>query len=47
MVRDCGHLFCGLIAVISAVDYFIGFWKEIDHASKDAARLPCSPAARA
>jgi CDP-diacylglycerol--glycerol-3-phosphate 3-phosphatidyltransferase len=23
------------VAVISAVDYFIGFWKKIDHASKD------------
>ncbi len=27
--------FAALIAVISAVDYFIGFWKKIDHASKD------------
>jgi CDP-diacylglycerol---glycerol-3-phosphate 3-phosphatidyltransferase len=27
--------FAALVAVISAVDYFIGFWKKIDHASKD------------
>ena len=27
--------FAALIAVISAVDYFIAFWKKIDHASKD------------
>ena len=27
--------FAVLVAVISAVDYFIGFWKKIDHASKD------------
>lgn len=27
--------FAVAIAVISAVDYFIGFWKQIDHASKD------------
>jgi CDP-diacylglycerol--glycerol-3-phosphate 3-phosphatidyltransferase len=27
--------FAALIAVISAVDYFIGFWRKIDHASKD------------
>jgi CDP-diacylglycerol--glycerol-3-phosphate 3-phosphatidyltransferase len=23
------------VSVISAVDYFVGFWKKIDHASKD------------
>jgi CDP-diacylglycerol--glycerol-3-phosphate 3-phosphatidyltransferase len=27
--------FAALVAIISAVDYFIGFWKKIDHASKD------------
>src|SRR5208337_2984964 len=27
--------FAALVAVISAVDYFIAFWKKIDHASKD------------
>jgi CDP-diacylglycerol--glycerol-3-phosphate 3-phosphatidyltransferase len=27
--------FTALVTVISAVDYFVGFWKEIDHASKD------------
>ncbi|MGC9224041.1 MAG: CDP-diacylglycerol--glycerol-3-phosphate 3-phosphatidyltransferase [Terracidiphilus sp.] len=27
--------FAAVVAVISAVDYFIGFWKQIDHASKD------------
>jgi CDP-diacylglycerol--glycerol-3-phosphate 3-phosphatidyltransferase len=26
--------FAALIAVISAIDYFIGFWRKIDHASK-------------
>jgi len=24
-----------LVSTVSAVDYFIGFWKKIDHASKD------------
>jgi CDP-diacylglycerol--glycerol-3-phosphate 3-phosphatidyltransferase len=24
-----------LVSIISAVDYFVGFWKKIDHASKD------------
>jgi CDP-diacylglycerol--glycerol-3-phosphate 3-phosphatidyltransferase len=27
--------FAALVSIISAVDYFIGFWKQIDHASKD------------
>ena len=27
--------FTVLVSTISAVDYFIGFWKKIDHASKD------------
>ncbi len=27
--------FAAAVAVISAVDYFIGFWKQIDHAAKD------------
>ncbi len=42
--------FTALISVISAVDYFIGFWKKIDHASKlaeTAARLRSFRAARA
>jgi CDP-diacylglycerol--glycerol-3-phosphate 3-phosphatidyltransferase len=24
-----------LVSTISAIDYFVGFWKKIDHASKD------------
>ncbi len=24
-----------LVSIISAIDYFVGFWKKIDHASKD------------
>ena len=27
--------FTVLVSVISAIDYFVGFWKQIDHASKD------------
>ena len=27
--------FTVVVSTISAVDYFIGFWKKIDHASKD------------
>jgi CDP-diacylglycerol--glycerol-3-phosphate 3-phosphatidyltransferase len=27
--------FTVLVSTISAIDYFIGFWKQIDHASKD------------
>jgi CDP-diacylglycerol--glycerol-3-phosphate 3-phosphatidyltransferase len=27
--------FTVLVSTISAVDYFVGFWKQIDHASKD------------
>ena len=27
--------FTVLVSIISAVDYFIGFWRKIDHASKD------------
>ncbi len=27
--------FTVLVSTISAVDYFIGFWKKIDHASND------------
>jgi CDP-diacylglycerol---glycerol-3-phosphate 3-phosphatidyltransferase len=27
--------FTVVVSVISAVDYFVGFWKQIDHASKD------------
>jgi CDP-diacylglycerol--glycerol-3-phosphate 3-phosphatidyltransferase len=24
-----------LVSTISAIDYFVGFWKKIDYASKD------------
>ncbi len=27
--------FTVLVSAISAIDYFVGFWKKIDHASKD------------
>jgi CDP-diacylglycerol--glycerol-3-phosphate 3-phosphatidyltransferase len=27
--------FAVVVSIISAVDYFVGFWKQIDHASKD------------
>ena len=27
--------FTAAVSIISAVDYFVGFWKQIDHASKD------------
>jgi len=27
--------FAVLVSSISAIDYFVGFWKQIDHASKD------------
>ena len=27
--------FTVLVSVISAIDYFVGFWEQIDHASKD------------
>ena len=27
--------FATLVSVISAVDYFVGFWKKIDHAAAD------------
>ncbi|MGA3371386.1 MAG: CDP-diacylglycerol--glycerol-3-phosphate 3-phosphatidyltransferase [Terracidiphilus sp.] len=27
--------FTVLVSTVSAVDYFVGFWKQIDHASKD------------
>ena len=27
--------FTVLVSSISAIDYFVGFWKQIDHASKD------------
>jgi CDP-diacylglycerol---glycerol-3-phosphate 3-phosphatidyltransferase len=27
--------FTVLVSSISAIDYFVGFWKKIDHASKD------------
>jgi CDP-diacylglycerol--glycerol-3-phosphate 3-phosphatidyltransferase len=27
-----------LVSSISAIDYFVGFWKKIDHASKDSRR---------
>jgi len=28
--------FAVLVSSISAIDYFVGFWKKIDHASKDS-----------
>jgi CDP-diacylglycerol--glycerol-3-phosphate 3-phosphatidyltransferase len=28
--------FTVLVSTISAIDYFVGFWKQIDHASKDS-----------
>jgi CDP-diacylglycerol--glycerol-3-phosphate 3-phosphatidyltransferase len=27
--------FTVLVSSVSAIDYFVGFWKQIDHASKD------------
>jgi CDP-diacylglycerol--glycerol-3-phosphate 3-phosphatidyltransferase len=30
--------FAVLVSTISAIDYFVGFWKKIDHASKDTRR---------
>jgi len=30
--------FTVLVSTISAIDYFVGFWKQIDHASKDRRR---------
>jgi CDP-diacylglycerol--glycerol-3-phosphate 3-phosphatidyltransferase len=27
--------FTVLVSIISAIDYFVGFWKRVDHASKD------------
>jgi CDP-diacylglycerol---glycerol-3-phosphate 3-phosphatidyltransferase len=27
--------FTVIVSIISAIDYFVGFWKQIDHASKD------------
>ena len=30
--------FTVLVSMISAIDYFVGFWKQIDHASKDRAQ---------
>jgi CDP-diacylglycerol--glycerol-3-phosphate 3-phosphatidyltransferase len=27
--------FTVLVSTISAIDYFVGFWKKIDHASND------------
>ncbi len=27
--------FTVLVSIVSAIDYFVGFWKQIDHASKD------------
>jgi CDP-diacylglycerol--glycerol-3-phosphate 3-phosphatidyltransferase len=30
--------FTVLVSTVSAIDYFVGFWKQIDHASKDRRR---------
>ena len=27
--------FTVMVSVVSAIDYFVGFWKQVDHASKD------------
>jgi CDP-diacylglycerol--glycerol-3-phosphate 3-phosphatidyltransferase len=27
--------FATLVSIISAIDYFIGFWKRVDHAAPD------------
>jgi CDP-diacylglycerol--glycerol-3-phosphate 3-phosphatidyltransferase len=34
-IAIAGMYFTVLVSTISAVDYFVGFWKKIDHASKD------------
>ncbi|MEO6802366.1 MAG: CDP-diacylglycerol--glycerol-3-phosphate 3-phosphatidyltransferase, partial [Granulicella sp.] len=31
-----------IVSIISAIDYFVGFWKMIDHASNDHRRSPSS-----
>jgi len=38
--------FTVMVSVISAVDYFVGFWKKIDHASKDRRRRKTSVLSR-
>jgi CDP-diacylglycerol--glycerol-3-phosphate 3-phosphatidyltransferase len=38
--------FTVLVSVISAIDYFVGFWKKIDHASKDRRRRKSSVLSR-
>jgi len=38
--------FTVLVSSISAIDYFVGFWKQIDHASNDRRKHSCSPGAR-
>jgi CDP-diacylglycerol---glycerol-3-phosphate 3-phosphatidyltransferase len=30
----CAVYWMSIVSIISAVDYFIGFWKKIDHASE-------------
>jgi CDP-diacylglycerol--glycerol-3-phosphate 3-phosphatidyltransferase len=34
-IAIAGMYFTVLVSTISAIDYFVGFWKKIDHASKD------------
>ena len=36
--------FTVLVSTISAIDYFVGFWKKIDHASNDRRKHFCSDA---
>jgi CDP-diacylglycerol--glycerol-3-phosphate 3-phosphatidyltransferase len=35
--------FAVLVSSISAIDYFVGFWKQIDHASKDRRKASVLP----
>ncbi|HUV96198.1 MAG TPA: CDP-diacylglycerol--glycerol-3-phosphate 3-phosphatidyltransferase [Acidobacteriaceae bacterium] len=35
--------FTVLVSTISAIDYFVGFWKQIDHASKDRRKASVLP----
>jgi CDP-diacylglycerol--glycerol-3-phosphate 3-phosphatidyltransferase len=34
-IAIAGMYFTVLVSTVSAIDYFVGFWKKIDHASKD------------
>ena len=39
--------FTALVSTISAIDYFVGFWKKIDHASKNRRKANVFRAAKA